>query len=174
MCYAQHTARYISHATLGLRRSMSSNLIINLESWNPSYSQKIIESEQSKLESAIHSIESEASASIVITNARNHTDDGLIEGPPTFIVSASRGKYAVSAILDEDKSYDLVGDPLATGWINFTIGGQEASYPQKYLVSIELAIEVAIDYMNMGSYSIKKHIWDSVENPDSAWNQEIN
>ncbi|HEX2911408.1 MAG TPA: hypothetical protein VH186_11400 [Chloroflexia bacterium] len=114
----------------------------------------------------------ETSATLTISDAKNETEDGFIEGPPTFIVSASQGNFAVSLLLDEANFYDLAGNPMATGVISFKIGGQETPFPRKYLVDLEQVLEVSRDYLRIGEAILLKYSWDNQQDHDNAWFKE--
>lgn len=148
---------------------MAKKWVVSLEIWN-NPSPKAIKIEQSTLEKVIRSLSSEKCADLLIDDVKDDSGDGFVEGFPTFIINACEGKYSVSALLDEDNCYDLVGDPAATGLIDFLIGGQETPLPRKYLVSMEQAIAAANAYLEVGEAIITKYSWDSQQDSHSAWN----
>lgn len=51
------------------------------------------------------------------------------------------------------------------------IGGQEAQYPNKYLVNIEKTFTPALEFFNTGFILINDLYWDKTGNND-AWQQE--
>jgi hypothetical protein len=66
-------------------------------------------------------------------------------------MSASEGRYMVTAQTGPDSFYDLIGDPDAEGEEeDFCIGGQAAGWPRRKLVSVEDAVEVALRYLRHG------------------------
>ena len=66
-------------------------------------------------------------------------------------MSASEGRYMVTAQTGPDAFYDLIGDPDAEGEEeDFCIGGQAAGWPRRKLVSVEDAVEVALHYLRHG------------------------
>ncbi len=92
-------------------------------------------------------------------------------GGRTLLVNASRGAFAVTALLGEDDFYDLVGDTSATGTLPILVGGQSTEYPRKYLVSVEQALVAALEFMHTGTVTVDGGRWDR-QGSGSAWEQE--
>ena len=99
-----------------------------------------------------------------------------------LLVSASTGRFSVCAVLgegcyEEDSypvalaSFDLVGDPHATGVVPLVLGGQEMDYPRRYVVSAEQALAAASAFLREGAVQPSAGRWEQ-HDARSAWVRE--
>jgi hypothetical protein len=79
---------------------------------------------------------------------------------PWLAVSTSRGMIAISAEPTRDDFYDLVDDASATGKVPLVIGGQEAPYPRRLLVSVEQAEAAALEFFQTGTVDVEGGGWE--------------
>lgn len=85
-----------------------------------------------------------------------------------LLVNASRGAFAITALLGQNDFYDRVGDTSASGTLPLLIGGQSTEYPRKYLVSVEQALVAALEFMHTGTVTVDSGKWDR-QGSGSAW-----
>jgi hypothetical protein len=84
----------------------------------------------------------------------------LEAGPEiSLIVGASQGAYCATAVLGDDEFYDLIGDPAATGEVEFGLGGQRVPYPRRLLVSLEQALSAAVEFAATGTVDTSTARW---------------
>lgn len=79
---------------------------------------------------------------------------------PWLAVSTSRGMILVNAEPTLDDFYDLVGDASATGKVPLVIGGQEAPYPRRLLVSVEQAKAAALKFFQTPTVDVERGGWE--------------
>jgi hypothetical protein len=59
--------------------------------------------------------------------------------------------YTVSAFMNEDTWFELVGDDQATGEVSMVIGGQRVPQPVRYIVDAERALKAARFFSREGN-----------------------
>lgn len=116
---------------------------------------------------------SPASAEVLTAAMRSMRDDlsailTIEAASGSLIVSASRGRFTVTALLGEDNTFDLVGDAAATGTVAFVLGGQEIAYPRRYLTGGEAAQAAAREFFHTGTVRLEGGHWER-QGPGSAW-----
>jgi hypothetical protein len=79
---------------------------------------------------------------------------------PWLAVSTSRGMISVSTQLGWDDFYDLVGDASATETVPFVIGGQDAPFPRRLLVSVEQAEAAALEFFRTATVDVEGGGWE--------------
>ncbi len=79
---------------------------------------------------------------------------------PWLALSTSRGMISVNTQLGRDDIYDLVGDPSASDTVPLVIGGQEAPFPRRLLVSIEQAEAAALEFFRTGTVDVEDGSWE--------------
>jgi hypothetical protein len=76
-----------------------------------------------------------------------------------LLIGGGAGRYTVSAFLDEDTWFELVGDDLAVGEISMVIGGQRIPQPTRYIVDGERALKVARHFSRVGNLD-EEETWE--------------
>jgi hypothetical protein len=85
----------------------------------------------------------------------------------SLAICASAGFYLVNFQLDEETTFNLIGDARKTGMSPFVLSGQEVPVPQRYIVSLEQALTVAQAFVRNGSITIDNSWERNV--PDGPW-----
>ncbi len=70
-------------------------------------------------------------------------------------------RYAVTALLDEDEFFDLIGDSSLKGTNEFVEGGQLVDHPQRHVVAATDAVEAALKFARSGELT-----------PDREWERQ--
>jgi hypothetical protein len=83
--------------------------------------------------------------------------------------STSRGMIAVSTQLGWDDYWDLVGDASAMDKVSLAIGGQDAPFPRRLLVSVERAQAAALEFFRTATVDVEGGSW---ERPSSGWSSQ--
>lgn len=91
---------------------------------------------------------------------------------PALIVSASQGKFVVSALLDDDANYDLVGDSRLRGTQSFVLCGLESEYPRSLIVGPREALAAVAEFLHTRTVDVSRSNWESQQDPDNAWVRE--
>jgi hypothetical protein len=68
-----------------------------------------------------------------------------------------------------DSFYDLVGDASATGTVPFVIGGQEAPFPRRFLVSVERAEDATLEFFRTATVDVEGGGWERQPWDKSYW-----
>jgi hypothetical protein len=79
---------------------------------------------------------------------------------PWLAVSTSRGMIAVSTQLSGDDYYDLVGNASTPGTVSLAIGGQEAPFPRRLLVSVEQAEAATLEFFRTATVDVEGGTWE--------------
>jgi hypothetical protein len=121
---------------------------------------EVLEPNQELLEETIRFMADKECIALTIDDPVNRTEEGFYEEPPALLVNASQGNFVVTAILDEDVIFNLVGDPDAAGTTDIIIGGQLTEYPKKYIVSVEQTLDASLEYFNTGTINPESGKWE--------------
>jgi hypothetical protein len=142
---------------------MSEQRVVVLENWEPSYERRELSlTDPETLSEAIRSMGDQESTTLTIEAERG----SLEGGGRALIVGASKGAFTATALLGRDDFYDLVGDPAATGKVLIKLGGQEAPFPRRLLVSVEQAEAAALEFFRAATVDVEGGSW---EPQSSAW-----
>lgn len=68
-----------------------------------------------------------------------------------LLIGGGPGMYTVSAFMNENTWFELVGDGQATGEVSMIIGGQRVPQPVRYLVDGERALKAARFFSRAGN-----------------------
>ncbi len=139
--------------------------VVTLERWGSGYGQEreVSPSSQALVET-VRAVAGERSAILAIGvggEAVEETDWWLG-------VNASDGLFSVSAQLGEGVALDFVGDPSATGTVPFVLGGQTTPYPRRYLVSLQEALDAALEFFHTGTVDVESRRWDRQGHGDAC------
>jgi hypothetical protein len=122
-------------------------ITVRLTLWSPRHKERTLPADPSVVERTLRDIADEWSADLFLV--KDAVDVG---GAVEWMgISASHGRYLVTAAKGRDEFYDLIGDPAAAGEAeDFAYGGQEAAWPLRRLVSVDEAMAVARYYIETG------------------------
>jgi len=117
---------------------------VYLDDWDADVREKPIPADPETVEATIRQIAGRSCADLFFYP--DAADVGW-SGGRWLAVTASGGQFAVTAQLGEGEWAHLVGDACAEGEAEFAHGGQPATWPRRFLVSIEDAIAAARHYV---------------------------
>ena len=92
-------------------------------------------------------------------NGKDATMITLEDGDNKLFVAGGPEVFSVVAWLGDDRIYDLVGDPLASGTQNLVLGGQLTPVPARHCVPLERARAAALEFFGAGTVRIS-HGWE--------------
>jgi hypothetical protein len=131
----------------GSRHAERVEITVRLHLWSPRHRESVLPAHAEVIEQTIREIASEWSADLFLVKDAAEVNSAV----EWMGISASRGRYLVTAASDEDEFYDLIGDPTAVGEAeDFAYGGQEAGWPLRKIVDVDEAAAVAQHYLETG------------------------
>ena len=95
--------------------------------------------------------DTELASSLAKLDGRNTTVLTIAVRGNELLIGGGAGMYTVSAFMNEDTWFELVGDDQATGEVSMVIGGQRAPQPVRYIVDGERALKAARFFSRAGN-----------------------
>jgi hypothetical protein len=131
-------------------------ITVRLNLWSPTHKESVLATDPSLVERTLREVADEWSADLFLVKDAADVDEAL----EWMAISASHGRFLVTAAAGEDDYYDLVGDPTATGEAeDFAFGGQEAGWPWWKIVGADDAVAAALHYLETGEL-LTDRVWE--------------